>query len=420
MRIVLSILLLTGSLSAFGQAAPGATEVAPGSGGNPQLQQELQADLDQCGNQKKQAELCCGDPMQCASGMSEESQQQLSQLMAMGAMGAAAYLSQKKSDGEGGDDNSAMAASLPMICQMMSAMGSAGAGANAGAAEVCDKERSTCDSMCGEIAQKWKQKQTECQASSCADGELLSQAVTQFDSTISECKNLQANSESMNKQGKESQQAGGAGDFCNQLASMMTASKKEPTQPQIDCNDPVQFQANLQMCVDCQKNPEDINCGKVAAVKGPKAGFDEGKVTDLSSFNTGSIDGLDQNAKYGGFEPVASQSGTVSGSGGGIPGGGNDGNFGDPAPANAGERSGINTDILSGERGGGGYSAASAGMDVDPSAGFSGYGGGSGSNDDVSGYKGMDLKKFLPGGALDPSRRLAGALVSSGQINPKN
>jgi len=391
----------------------------PAPSPDPNLQSQLQADLSQCTNQKSQAELCCGDPAQCASGMSPEAQAQLGQLAAMGAMGAMAFMQSKDQSGEGGMNQ----AGIMMACQMLSALGSMGSGVNSGGAEVCNKERESCNSICSERSADWKQKLETCKTSQCADLDFLTQAVADFESSKSTCSDLQANSESMKEQSEESGQSGGVGELCSQLASMVPASAPPEAEqlPTINCNDPVQFQANIALCIDCKADPENKNCGKVLADKGPKIGFDA--ATDsasLDSFNTSNTDGLDQQPQFGGFEAQANRSGTVSGSGGGIPGGGNDGgNFGSSEDANPGGGGGYNTSILSGERGGGGYSASVASMGVEGGGGFSGYGSGA-PDDGENSYQGMDLKKYLPGGAFDPSRRLASVLVDSGQINSKN
>lgn len=100
----------------------------------------------------------------------------------------------------------------------------------------------------------------------------------------------------------------------------------------------------------------------------------------------------------------------VPNGGGGVPGGGAGAGLGGGSGGGGGAAPKSKTDILQGERSGG-YSqmAADMKMAADGSGGFSGYGSGS-STTSGNGYKvGMDLKQFLPGGAKDPSRRIAGS-----------
>lgn len=378
------------------------------------LQSQFQSDIASCTNKRQQAELCCNDPMQCASGMSPEAQQQMMQLVAMGAAGAMAFMN----SGDSGFSPEGLAG----ICQGLSALGSAGAGVNEGAAQVCEKERGSCSEACSAKAEQWKLNLAACEQSNCQNMEFLTTAVSEFESQISTCSSLSANVEAMQSQ---QQHAGGAGDmgaFCAQLASMMPASAKEKKEKVIvDCNDPAQ--AMNPLCIDCKADPENVACGKPAGESGNLAGFASASGIGEADFNTGQgIDGLNQEPQFGGFEPQASSSGTVAGGGGGgIPGGGNNGGgFGSDQMGQSGGGSGYNTDVLNGERGGGGYAGGAAGsMAVDSAGGFSGYGGRNQNEEDMP-YEGLDLKKFLPGGAMDPSRRVAGALVNSGQINNKN
>lgn len=377
------------------------------------LQNQFQADFSSCTNKRQQAELCCNDPMQCASGMSPEAQQQMMQLVAMGAAGAMAFMN----SGDSGFSPEGLAG----ICQGLSALGSAGAGVNEGAAQVCEQERGACSETCNAKVSQWKQNLEQCQQNSCPNLEFLTTAVSEFESQISTCSSLSANVDAMQSQ---QQQTGGAGDmgaFCAQLASMMPASaEKEREKVVVNCNDPAQ--AANPLCIDCKADPENVACGKPAGETGSLAAFASASGVGEADFNTGQgLDGLNQGPQFGGFEPQAARSGTVAGGGGGgIPGGGNNGGgFGsDQMGQSAG--GGYNTDVLSGERGGGGYAGASVGaMGVDSSGGFSGYGGRAQNEEDMP-YEGLDLKKFLPGGAMDPSRRVAGALVNSGQINSKS
>ena len=374
---------------------------------------QLSADIKQCGNHRKQAELCCNDPMKCAGGMSPEAQQQLMQLVGMGAMGAMAMMN----SGESGFSKEGIAG----LCSMLGALGGAGAGVNSGSAKVCEETRGTCTTDCAKRAEKWISKRDACVESNCTNVNVITEMVGKLEASISTCAGLSANVEAMQSQTKQTGGAGEMGQFCSQIASMMPEKEQAQLaaveQVVVDCNDPAQ--ALNPLCIDCKADPTNVACGKPTQSNGGLAGFSEGSGVGVSDFNTGDgMDGLNQDPQFGAFQPQANRSGTVQGGGGGgIMGGGNDGGgFGDEKPQQGG--GGYETDILGGERGGG-YSASVGAMGVESGSGFSGYGSGYSADEDLP-YEGMDLKKFLPGGDMDPSRRLAGALVNSGQINDKN
>lgn len=407
------------SLSLQAQEAPGSggvnVEDVRGATGaaSGDLQRRFDESMKACSNEKQQAELCCNDPMKCSSGMNPEAQQQLMQLTAMGAAGAMSMMNSK--------DSGLSAEGIAGLCGMLSALGSAGSGVNSGAAQVCEDTKNACSQACDSAANEWRSLKTQCEGGGCPDLEFLNSAVQQFDDQLSGCSQLSANVDAMQSQGKESGGAGDMGQFCSQIAGMLPASAEEQKAEDlvIDCNSPAQ--ATNPLCIDCKLDPENKACGNVVTSKESALGYAEASALSESDFNTGmGIDGLNQEPVFGQFEPQANQSGTVSGQGGGIPGGGNNGGgFGSDAQTASAGGGGYNTNILNGERGGGGYSGAGGGSDVDSSGGFSGYGNRY-ATDETLPYEGMDLKKFLPGGALDPSRRLAGALVNAGQINDKS
>jgi len=106
--------------------------------------------------------------------------------------------------------------------------------------------------------------------------------------------------------------------------------------------------------------------------------------------------------------------GTVPNGGGGIPGGGGGGaaSLGGGGAAGAQLASGKNTDIMHGERGGGGFAQTNAAMTLAP--GSAGGYGGYGRADDSQ--PNLDLAQYLP---KEGGRRLAGSdpQASSAQIN---
>ena len=80
---------------------------------------------------------------------------------------------------------------------------------------------------------------------------------------------------------------------------------------------------------------------------------------------------------------------------------------------------GYSTDVLQGFQGGGGGGGAGGGStdtNGDAGGGFSGYGGG-GHNGQANEGRGLDLRKYLPGGKLDPGSKMGGYKGLSLEIN---
>lgn len=192
-----------------------------------------------------------------------------------------------------------------------------------------------------------------------------------------------------------------------------------------DCNSPA-GKAN-QVCI-CQANPNLPSCGGQLAATGGG-----GK----SNYNDG-LDGVDSNlagnfgadslggGNYGDPIPMGaisptgggSQHAAQGGSGGGR--GGFGGGSGAPKVPGAkggvpGGGSGLNTKILSGfasaQGGAGGYRPGGGGYDS-PTTGAGGATG--------SGNAAVDLKKFLPGGQMDPARGIAGISGPDGLTGPNS
>jgi hypothetical protein len=154
-----------------------------------------------------------------------------------------------------------------------------------------------------------------------------------------------------------------------------------------------------------------------------------------SNYNDG-LDGVDSNlagnfggdALGGGAYGDQIPMGTISPTGGGSPraaqggGGGGHGGFGGGSgapkaggkPGSTATGSGLNTKILSGfasaQCGAGGYRPSGGGYDSPSTS----AGGGASSNAAV------DLKKFLPGGQMDPARGIAGISGPDGITGPNS
>lgn len=84
------------------------------------------------------------------------------------------------------------------------------------------------------------------------------------------------------------------------------------------------------------------------------------------------------------------------------------------------EKKGYNTDIFKGERSGSGYTGRT-GSGFEGSRRIASFGSASGtsaSSSDGRSFIGLDLKRYLPGGGLDPRRGLAGASSGMSEIGP--
>lgn len=184
------------------------------------------------------------------------------------------------------------------------------------------------------------------------------------------------------------------GKECEEDSSALAATAAET------CS--ISTNANLPECI-CLANPRTAGCSNgLSGVGELNAGSGQivtgqavtGDAT-VGSLGKDSTSGISQAEKLGGS---GSEGGGVGAPTGGGPslgsiGGGSGGGVGEKG---AGGGSGLNTDILSGAGGGGG------------GGGYGGYKSGSDA--------GKGLRSYLPGGAKDPSRGLAGQGVGSKEV----
>jgi hypothetical protein len=176
-----------------------------------------------------------------------------------------------------------------------------------------------------------------------------------------------------------------------------------------DCNS-VAGKSN-QVCI-CQANPNLPSCGgsQFAAGGAGKSNYNDGADgvdPGLGNFGGDGLGGgsYGDNIPPGSFSPTGGSGPSRAGQGGGGGGHGGGGGGGNPKTAGKGGApagSGLNTKILSGfasaTGAAGGYRPSGGGYDSPSTSG----GVGAPSNAAV------DLKKFLPGGQMDPARGIAG------------
>jgi len=202
-----------------------------------------------------------------------------------------------------------------------------------------------------------------------------------------------------------------------------------------NCADP-NVAASSIVCI-CQVNRNDPRCGAQAAVglqsglngnsRSNGAGADGGKDA-LADFG-----GLGGDAGGGGFDanslkgsagedgPNARPRSGVGGGRASLDGGGGGQNKGAGGAGGGAAGNAINAKIIAGYGAGGAgaagrsYGSAGAAGSGAGAPGRNGYGSGT-----AGGKPGVDLRKFLPGGQMDPSRGLAGAAGPDGITGPNS
>lgn len=170
-------------------------------------------------------------------------------------------------------------------------------------------------------------------------------------------------------------------------------------------------------CLLCTRDPSHPSCGGASS---PQAKYRENDSTrrTLDEFNTPAPSGY-LNTQSAGAAAAAATAGVVpNGGGGGIPGSGSNGaNMagkakGKPANSNL-------ADIMQGERGGSGWAGYGRGTTNEfEDRSRIGNGGARGvAGNGKTPYDGMDLKKYLPGGTMDP--RMGGLSGDAREITSK-
>jgi hypothetical protein len=259
---------------------------------------------------------------------------------------------------------------------------------------------------------------------------------------IDGCNRLTAQATSYSAQGGIGGAMGLMGNNCDSLSNALPqnfggAANDPYNQQANNPNDPYGCQTNPgnPACIQCTNDPSHPLCKGLTDNKMTEgqAGFGGPESTrSASDFNVGSM--ADAGGLNDGFTGSGLQAASAAAlptktipnnSGGGLPGDGG----GSPARLDTPSRGGrgvgrptVNTDIEQGFRsgGGGGFSYAS-GANTGPDGGEAhqgrGGGGGRGPASDDGGMTGLDLRKYLPGGDLDPERRAGGLRPASREIN---
>lgn len=328
------------------------------------------------------------------------------------------------SDGEinvGSRDNAVMATNLMMvggmvgtsnkgICEFMKKGGVGITGLNATFAARCNSFISDCETACEE-GRRPTGDGNDSRRAEFADAKLRS------------CRAQRDRAAEMTGSAMQSFYASQAGKLC---ADALEKPKITGAGP------PPEFAPGGTNCVTDPSNPLCAG-GNNYAGGGSGAGFSDGtggnggrgNASDggagsgggANGFNVDGVEGaIGQVGPRGSGSGTENKNGGVPNGGGGMVGGGGSGGgaAGDERAGRGGGGSGVNANVLQGERGGGGYSV-SPGGGFASSGGWSGYGNGSESTQKGSGF---DLSKFLPGQNHVPMRGPAGLNRAGVEVAP--
>jgi hypothetical protein len=375
---------------------------------SPDIVMKANQDLQACKQSMNTATLCCRNPGGCnaAGGGAAVSSalQTLSQLTAAGsaiAVGASA-----------GNTNQ-----LKNVCTVLSYVGFGSAVANVGAAGICTSTQGSCQDKCGAIKTTYQPYLT-CQTGSCGGTytNQLNNIIIEASSASGACDGLGNNVSMELQQGVAGGLGGQYAALCANIAAASSGFNNLDRLPVFNTDCRLPANAN---------NPICLNCSTAAGASNPLcrgAGGSSSGATGVSSIaasNFGTGSGNSNVANNPGFDgngqaPVTptitpnnlGNSGVQQGTPGGSLLGASAGGQGFGIPDKPAQRAaGYNTDVMQGVSGGGGYTV-SPGPPVAATAGFSGYGTALDKKD--SNAKGFDLRQYLPGGAKDPKRNLAG------------
>lgn len=369
-------------------------------------QAQVDAEVSQCLGLKQKATTCCGSPMSCSSELRASDQNKLQQLM------------NAKADSSGTSGSAAQLSKLKGMSRDV----------NTGFAGVCMAHQGVCTDTCLTAAQKYQQLAQSC-GEGCANHELYAQAAQKLSSSSSSCTSLQAKATNLVQQSVADAADEEESDSIKSMASIELPADLEDkgTKAKVD---PCSENPSSSACQTCTTNPGAPGCVNNSSFAQGQSGFIKpSKQKSLDDFNVPDAPVIND-SYISSITPQAGQAAQYNvvpnNSGGAIPGGSSSGVGGAPAArkgsASFGSQGKI-TDIFPGGFVAGGYSVpagSSTGRDIDGTRYRLNRGDGARDTRNSAPYfTGMDLKRFLPGGKLDPNRRLAGVRGPGSEINGK-
>ncbi len=393
---------------------------------------------ESCQPYKKYASRCCTDPKSCLDTSDVDDDSELN--VTGGAIAEKIITFQTIAAQTAG---ALTASGVSKMCESMKILNMSLVAVNIGLTTMCGRARDACDKKCGEVKDEAKQllqgigitvgtKRVDCesvlttanaqtnptqaQQTQYRHCQRLGEVVLDSRKRIRDCDNLsgkQAELVAANIiQGGMSQ----ALLKCQEDATVASTGFEdlEPVAFNNDCT--TLANASNPICIRCTANPEASGCENILTNNGTQS--DSGHQVNFNDGDDGSgglfgdddiilgdIDGeMPEFSDLEGVEPSGQGSRSIAGGGGAGPGGGGSGGgisalgqaeSGGRSPSSA---SGIDTDIIQGERSGGGFTSSSTGG----SGGFGSYTG-SGKTKDIDRKKGniFDIMRKAAKGAKD-------------------
>jgi hypothetical protein len=433
-----------------GDGAPATTRTLSNSGSPVSEVEDLNAQLEQCQAKLKQTETCCNNPMSCLTNDGSDSTRTNGVFMALQIAAGSAT----------------QTASLAGSCGTLGNISTGMAAINTALAFKCSQKIAQCNSVCGNIGKRAKEVARSCRGKGddCAtnsDIELTicptsddvkdpNSKLTMYDVAKCEQENKKERKRKSEWVVSELSRIAKEADGCDEyggraveqqsqaIASLYAAKiaglcKKQST------TDPNSSVANNAFNVNCSDptnaaNPVCQNqCNRANAANDPvcaqllglgTSGFGTGNGTggnladaSATGAGSGSIDEFEdaQSMLDANIQAVGSKANVGGGGGsGGVPSGASSSGGADGGAAGGGDGgSGLNTGILGGTKSGSGYSQPF----VRSSMGGGGYSAsGGGGRGVASEGKPFNPRDFLPGGKMDPKRKLAGLASASPEI----
>lgn len=388
---------------------------------------EIEADREYCSLAKKQASICCNDPVQCVTGLSGPSAGTITAVgsIAMGAMSMFAM----QGTASTGSDGKADSAGIKKSCELMKILAIGGAAANTALGAKCYSDKSTCESNCEELSNKYRKVISACdqlektwKANGGSGQRCNTSLVSEYRSAMAlggavmgSCQAFNANIAQMGGQAAQSAAASGFASLCSDTASAQEEFPNIDPQPVFngDCNDPVN--ASNPICVNCRgpaassdplcvglNTGNSNSSGTTGGFRGPDFGV---RSVDGSDLNVTDPSAQQQGPQFGDGTGEAARANQIPNNGGGFSGG--QGGGGSPLAGGGGgqgQGAGYDTDVLKGLGGGGGYSSGEGAVATETRGGYNGPPSESDKRS-ANPFTKFDLKRYLPGGARDSSGR---------------
>lgn len=364
-------------------------------------QYEAQSDIQAANSALSEGNRCCNSPQSCVNRLPAGDQQNFSRMWQQAQQQAPA-------SGQGLSD----------YCAQMKSTAGNGSGLNNYMSTICYSGKNQCEITCDSLLAKYESLYNNC--GGCSSAGIYSSTYSSIKSIRMNCNALAQKANLIAQQGSANSYSGGYAQACNNFTGNPASMGVPPEQQK------AQDAAANQNCL---VNPSAPGCKQQElAVKEQSdpngdAGFGTVKKDEKSNFNLQNmqdIPGLNASLPKG-VQPQAVTNGTIANnSGGGIPGGGG----GSPASLGPNGRGGspgspgYDTDVLGANASGASGYSQPGGILPNETPSRDGRWRAMSSGGENSPLIGMDLKQYLPGGSLDPNRKIAGISPGS-QINRK-